>query len=97
MSKYLPDISPELESAFVAFRAECTKPVSMAYTTPVYAIRATFRAWLRENGLPLGKPTETQLNWLLDDANIPLETLTSRLGPKLLYACGIRLTTGGAK
>ncbi|MFF8942565.1 hypothetical protein ACF1A5_09900 [Streptomyces sp. NPDC014864] len=97
MSKYLPEISPELETAFMVFRAECTERAAMTYVTPVFGIRAAFRAWIRDNDLPIGKPSDLQVNWLLDDANVPLETLPSRQGPRMLHACGIRLTAGVTK
>ncbi|MGW7712698.1 hypothetical protein ACWGKK_00080 [Streptomyces chartreusis] len=93
----LPDIPPELEDAFTVFRAECTARAAMTYVTPVFAIRAAFRAWIRDNGLPLGKPSGVQVNWMLDDANVPLETLPSRLGPRMPHACGIRLLMGDAE
>ncbi|MFE9765077.1 hypothetical protein ACFYPC_11175 [Streptomyces sp. NPDC005808] len=97
MSKYLPDISPELETAFRVFLAERTERASMAYVTPVFAIRAAFRAWLRENDVPIGKPTTLQVNWILDDANVPVEILAMRTGSKMPHACGIRLIMGATK
>ncbi|MFD3834782.1 hypothetical protein ACFWWC_00765 [Streptomyces sp. NPDC058642] len=96
MSEYLPDISPELETAFTVFLAERTERVSMVYVTPAYAVRAAFRAWIRDNSLPVGKPSVAQVNWLLDEANVPLEILPARTGIKMPHACGVRLT-GGAK
>jgi hypothetical protein len=97
MSGYLPDISPELETAFCVFLAERTERAAMTYVTPVFAIRAAFRAWVRDNDLPIGKPSVGQVDWLLDDANVQTERLALRTGVVVPHACGIRLAAEGTK
>ncbi|MFF7112207.1 hypothetical protein ACFY91_07850 [Streptomyces albogriseolus] len=97
MSKYLPDIPPELDAAFRVFLAEHTEPAAMAYVTPVYALRAAFRAWTRVNAPAISKPSEAQVNWLLDDMNVPVEMIPARTGPRMPHACGLRLIGKAAK
>ncbi|MFF0398278.1 hypothetical protein ACFYSJ_21290 [Streptomyces sp. NPDC005248] len=96
MSKLLPEISPELEAAFIRFLAACTVRAPIGYTVQVWAIRAAFRRYVRDNDL-YGKPSDLQVHWLLDDMNLPVENIPDiRTKVVMPHVCGIRIVHEGS-
>ncbi|MGW3821718.1 hypothetical protein ACWEAF_05265 [Streptomyces sp. NPDC005071] len=91
MSTCLPEISPELEAAFIRFLLNCTKRAPIGYTVQVWAIRAAFRRYVREHDL-YGKPSDLQVHWLIDDMNLPVENIPDiRTKVVMPHVCGIRI------
>lgn len=92
MSKLLHAPTPEIEAAFVRWLIDRTTRSPVTRISAVWALRADFRRYVRENDL-CGRPTDGQFDWLLDDANVPIEALPAptKSGAVLPYACGIRL------
>ncbi|WP_406267237.1 hypothetical protein OH779_22370 [Actinacidiphila glaucinigra] len=91
MSKLIT-VPEELEASFYRFLAAETTRTGAARVTPVFALRAAFRMYLRDEDQPVAKVTDAQFIWLLDEANIPTEEIPLRTGPVVPHACGIRLS-----
>jgi hypothetical protein len=94
---YLPVPPPEMEEAFTRFLAEHTTRTPVVYITPVWALRAAFRRFVRELDL-CNKPSDAQFNWMLDDAMIQVENLPEyQTKVRMPHACGIRLVEESSK
>ena len=81
----------EMEAAFVRWFVDRTTRELAVRVTAVWALRADFRMYVRDNDL-CNNPSDDQFAWMLDDANIAIEILPAqKTGAPLPFACGIRL------